>query len=143
MSPENSFELFEDFSIFSTILMWRTCGTCSNRTKVCFSKRAHANILNFKKIATDGKRDFEVVQTGVFEKPQEPDPNHCCGNGCNNCVWINYYEKLKIWEEKAGEKNATNNLKNKKRGVIEGNIEDESRNQFRESSRNYQKQSET
>jgi hypothetical protein len=31
--------------------------------------------------------------------PKEPDPHECCGNGCENCVWTTYFERLAEYEE--------------------------------------------
>lgn len=33
------------------------------------------------------------------QRPQEPDPSECCGNGCPNCVWLDYWDKLNEYEE--------------------------------------------
>ena len=30
--------------------------------------------------------------------PAEPEPYECCGNGCDNCVWTVYFEKLAEYE---------------------------------------------
>jgi hypothetical protein len=35
----------------------------------------------------------------LIEKPVEPNPNECCGNGCKDCVWESYYDKLVLYEE--------------------------------------------
>lgn len=35
-----------------------------------------------------------------MEKPDKPTPNECCGGGsCCPCVWDDYFEKLKRWQE--------------------------------------------
>lgn len=31
-------------------------------------------------------------------KPIEPDMNSCCGNGCVDCVWVQYSEALSEWQ---------------------------------------------
>jgi hypothetical protein len=33
------------------------------------------------------------------QKPFEPESDDCCGNGCRDCVWIEYERTLKLWEE--------------------------------------------
>ena len=35
-------------------------------------------------------------------RPNEPDPMECCGNGCNDCVWTEYSERIAEWELKGG-----------------------------------------
>mmetsp|Transcript_9501 Transcript_9501/g.16241 ORF Transcript_9501/g.16241 Transcript_9501/m.16241 type:complete len:113 (+) Transcript_9501:182-520(+) len=35
----------------------------------------------------------------VLERPEEPGAEDCCGNGCMNCVWTQYYERLRAYEE--------------------------------------------
>jgi hypothetical protein len=50
--------------------------------------------------------------------PTEPLPQECCGNGCQNCVWITYFEEnmeymknLELYKNQQKEKE---NEKNKK-----------------------------
>ncbi|CAM9312228.1 unnamed protein product [Ectocarpus sp. 4 AP-2014] len=35
----------------------------------------------------------------TLTKPEEPEAEECCGNGCATCVWIGYWEELQAWEE--------------------------------------------
>jgi len=46
------------------------------------------------------------------EAPTPPEPNDCCGNGCELCVWDLYYEELRQWQaqQKAG-KDTDNSVK--------------------------------
>ncbi|KRX02855.1 hypothetical protein PPERSA_04058 [Pseudocohnilembus persalinus] len=59
------------------------------------------------------EEEKEMVKQGIVPqkpiKPEEPDPEECCGQGCAVCVWDLYYEKLdkyeeelQIWESKYG-----------------------------------------
>ena len=39
----------------------------------------------------------------IKEKPQPPASNECCGSGsCCPCVWDDYREKLKLWQQANG-----------------------------------------
>lgn len=33
------------------------------------------------------------------EAPIPPNPNECCGNGCEPCIWDIYREELRKWQE--------------------------------------------
>ncbi|CAM9373738.1 unnamed protein product [Ectocarpus sp. 12 AP-2014] len=35
----------------------------------------------------------------TLARPEEPEAEECCGNGCATCVWIGYWEELQAWEE--------------------------------------------
>lgn len=35
--------------------------------------------------------------------PREPAPDECCGNGCMDCVWTQYWAELKQYKIKKGE----------------------------------------
>ena len=30
-------------------------------------------------------------------RPPPPEPDSCCGRGCNGCVWDGYYHALRYW----------------------------------------------
>lgn len=34
-------------------------------------------------------------------RPPPPEPDSCCGRGCNGCVWEGFYEALHRWREDA------------------------------------------
>lgn len=34
-------------------------------------------------------------------RPPPPEPETCCGRGCNGCVWEGFYEALHHWREDA------------------------------------------
>jgi len=34
-----------------------------------------------------------------LSKPEEPDPDECCGSGCNVCVWDIYNDRLEKYEQ--------------------------------------------
>jgi len=42
---------------------------------------------------------FEPVQDNELVKPIEPSLEECCGNGCNNCVFVKYATNLAQYEQ--------------------------------------------
>lgn len=59
--------------------------------------RHHSNLSYASKFLSDENKKH---QTGpILKKPEEPDPNSCCGGQCVNCVWTVYFEQLQEYEE--------------------------------------------
>ena len=61
--------------------------------------------------AQQGEQHQEPQESNIPPKPQQPEQPLCCGNGCEDCVMIGYFdemkkytEKLKEWETKYGKK---------------------------------------
>ncbi len=38
---------------------------------------------------------FPYMFTSLKYKPLKPRENECCGNGCSDCSWLVYYERIK------------------------------------------------
>eukprot|EP00298_Acanthocystis_sp_HF-20_P023435 c3236_g1_i1.p1 GENE.c3236_g1_i1~~c3236_g1_i1.p1 ORF type:complete len:102 (+),score=24.20 c3236_g1_i1:30-335(+) len=44
---------------------------------------------------------FKIRLNRFNEKPpSEPAPSECCGNGCDECVWVEYWKKMEEYEKK-------------------------------------------
>lgn len=37
------------------------------------------------------------------QKPEPPQEHECCGNGCENCVWIRYREAELLYQQALAE----------------------------------------
>ena len=44
-----------------------------------------------------------AAAAGVQLRKPPPEPDSCCGRGCNGCVWEGYYGALTFWLEDAAE----------------------------------------
>ena len=49
-----------------------------------------------------------AAAAGVQLRKPPPEPDSCCGRGCNGCVWEGYYGALGFWLEDAAEALASN-----------------------------------
>ncbi|WP_297752845.1 oxidoreductase-like domain-containing protein [Hydrogenophaga sp.] len=45
------------------------------------------------------RRQGQDLDTAL--RPPPPEPQTCCGRGCNGCVWEGYYAALGFWREDA------------------------------------------
>ena len=63
----------------------------------CFSSSSE---LSSESLSTPSSLSSSSSSTAaLLEKPVEPSPSECCGNGCKDCVWESYYDKLCLYEE--------------------------------------------
>lgn len=48
-----------------------------------------------------GLAQRQGVDLDTALRPPPPEPDTCCGRGCNGCVWEGYYAALHFWREEA------------------------------------------
>jgi len=69
----------------------------------CFAQINNINI-NKRKMSTysatsKSKFTIELDKTTInLKKPKEPTNIECCGTGCYNCVWMDYFGELQEYE---------------------------------------------
>ncbi|WP_431097347.1 oxidoreductase-like domain-containing protein [Polaromonas aquatica] len=44
-----------------------------------------------------------AAATGITLRAPPPEPDSCCGRGCNGCVWEGWYAAAAYWREDAEE----------------------------------------
>jgi Oxidoreductase-like protein, N-terminal len=42
-----------------------------------------------------------VARAGLSWRSPPPEPDTCCGRGCNGCVWEGYFTALSWWRDQA------------------------------------------
>lgn len=52
-------------------------------------------------LALVGALQQRALAAGVLLRAAPPEPDSCCGRGCNGCVWEGYYSALDDWREEA------------------------------------------
>lgn len=43
----------------------------------------------------------QAAAAGMTLRVPPPEPDSCCGRGCNGCVWEGYYGAVDCWREEA------------------------------------------
>jgi len=69
------------------------------RNSIVPAKMVSISSRCFSSTSTSTPSSSPSSTTSVLEKPTEPSPSECCGNGCKDCVWESYYDKLCLYEE--------------------------------------------
>lgn len=49
----------------------------------------------------------------ILKPPKMPDASECCGNGCNDCVWLTYFEEYAAYTETKKSQDAAKTGKDK------------------------------
>jgi hypothetical protein len=42
-----------------------------------------------------------AAAAGITLRQPPPEPDSCCGRGCNGCVWEGWYAAVDYWREEA------------------------------------------
>jgi Oxidoreductase-like protein, N-terminal len=43
----------------------------------------------------------QCTMAGLILRDPPPDPQGCCGRGCNGCVWEGYFAAVAYWRDEA------------------------------------------
>ena len=52
-------------------------------------------------LAMFGALRRRALELGKVLREPPPEPDSCCGRGCNGCVWESYYAAAAGWQEDA------------------------------------------
>ena len=52
-------------------------------------------------LAVIGHLQQRASADGLSLREPPPDPQGCCGRGCNGCVWEGYYGAVEYWRDEA------------------------------------------
>ncbi|KAK4532256.1 hypothetical protein CCYA_CCYA11G3113 [Cyanidiococcus yangmingshanensis] len=83
---------------------------------VSATRAAASNELQHGQSSSSQNKELlsEADNINPLTPPKEPGPYDCCGNGCENCVWTTYYEKLKEYRESLKEQDMRRHSERKK-----------------------------
>lgn len=88
----------------SVYSMLRTGATAWHPERLAIYLRTHMGISlrtysDSHSSSSKSNGDVGSSKPKILKPPKMPDASECCGNGCNDCVWLTYFEEYAAYTE--------------------------------------------